>query len=260
MEVQFILTQITTVIPACPGDNTNGTVCTEEVKLCSDGTQVGRDSNNNCEYFPCPGDNTNGTFCTEEVHSCPDGSTVGRDPSNNCEFLPCPIVICSDLAKLCPDGSSVHPDPNNNCKIPACPGQVCTEEVRVCPGSGIEVGRDSSNNCEFFPCPTRCDVEVSLLPRTSDGSIWTDNSGNMNQVYDISVKNTGVCRIKSVTLNFSLGAGTFISSKWNINDQYKLMNFGDLLAGNSFLNAGIIVTGNNGITVQLGSKACDCTN
>jgi hypothetical protein len=30
-----------------------------------------------------------GTVCTEDAQQCPDGSFVGRDPLNNCEFFPC---------------------------------------------------------------------------------------------------------------------------------------------------------------------------
>jgi putative hemolysin len=29
-------------------------------------------------------------FCTEDAKMCPDGSSVGRDPENGCEFFPCP--------------------------------------------------------------------------------------------------------------------------------------------------------------------------
>lgn len=28
--------------------------------------------------------------CTQEAKLCPDGSAVGRDPNNNCEFFSCP--------------------------------------------------------------------------------------------------------------------------------------------------------------------------
>lgn len=31
-----------------------------------------------------------GIACTEEARICPDGSAVGRNPENNCEFDPCP--------------------------------------------------------------------------------------------------------------------------------------------------------------------------
>ncbi len=29
-------------------------------------------------------------FCTADAKVCPDGSYVGRDSNNNCEFKPCP--------------------------------------------------------------------------------------------------------------------------------------------------------------------------
>jgi hypothetical protein len=31
-------------------------------------------------------------FCTDDAKICPDGSAVGRDYSNNCEFKQCPVV------------------------------------------------------------------------------------------------------------------------------------------------------------------------
>jgi len=60
-------------------------ICTQDVKVCPDGSVVGRDPNNDCDFFPCIA-----IFCTEDLRQCPDGSFVGRDPSNNCEFFPCP--------------------------------------------------------------------------------------------------------------------------------------------------------------------------
>jgi len=37
---------------------------------------------------------TQPTGCTEEAKVCPDGSTVGRNPALNCEFDPCPEAEC----------------------------------------------------------------------------------------------------------------------------------------------------------------------
>lgn len=88
--------------------------CSKDAKICPDGiTQVSRDPNNNCEFFPCPkpesspmpdknrkdagmppANNQPATreqvFCPQDVRQCPDGSWVGRDPDNNCRFRPCP--------------------------------------------------------------------------------------------------------------------------------------------------------------------------
>ena len=51
-------------------------------------------------------------FCTEEAKICPDGSGVGRNPAKNCEFDPCPLEFVTDAEQCeggematCPDGS-----------------------------------------------------------------------------------------------------------------------------------------------------------
>ncbi|MDD4819100.1 MAG: thioredoxin domain-containing protein [Candidatus Colwellbacteria bacterium] len=62
-------------------------VCAMDVKECADGSYVGRDSKNNCEFFPCLDDES--MVCTMDAKICPDGSSVGRDAKNNCEFFPC---------------------------------------------------------------------------------------------------------------------------------------------------------------------------
>ena len=67
--------------------------CTEEAKLCPDGSAVGR-TGPNCEFAPCPKDTTQPNTtepqaCTMEAKLCPDGSAVGRT-GPNCEFAPCP--------------------------------------------------------------------------------------------------------------------------------------------------------------------------
>lgn len=49
--------------------------CTAEAKLCPDGTSVGRDPNNDCEFFPCPGESTEDEFNIDLKHqSCVTGS------------------------------------------------------------------------------------------------------------------------------------------------------------------------------------------
>ena len=63
--------------------------CDSDSFMCSDGSVVGRDPNNNCEFSEC---NlvSEPMACTMEAKLCPDGSYVGRDSNNNCEFTPCP--------------------------------------------------------------------------------------------------------------------------------------------------------------------------
>jgi len=72
--------------------------CSQEAKLCPDGSSVGR-IGPNCEFAPCPGigsDLTPGTpytepsgrVCTQEMKQCPNGGFVART-GPNCEFAPC---------------------------------------------------------------------------------------------------------------------------------------------------------------------------
>lgn len=75
--------------------------CTEEAKLCPDGSGVGR-VGPNCEFAPCPGEEP--VMCTQDVKECPDGSYVARLPPN-CEFAACPESDLSSAHWLCEDGS-----------------------------------------------------------------------------------------------------------------------------------------------------------
>lgn len=77
--------------------------CTLEAMLCPDGSSVGRNPNNNCQFDPCPQypppgaimedgtveEEPKQVFCTADAKLCPDGSYVGRT-GPKCEFAPCP--------------------------------------------------------------------------------------------------------------------------------------------------------------------------
>ena len=58
--------------------------------------------------------------CTEEAKLCPDGSAVGRNGSNNCEFDPCPVLACSNhSSENCPSACVVCP-PCEACSSISC--------------------------------------------------------------------------------------------------------------------------------------------
>jgi hypothetical protein len=44
----------------------NNIACTMDAKLCPDGSSVGRDPQNNCEFRACPGE-VNGTSTEDEI-------------------------------------------------------------------------------------------------------------------------------------------------------------------------------------------------
>ncbi len=151
--------------------------CTKDLKICPDGQSVGRDMNNQCEFYDCPAP-PEVSACPEDVKQCADGSFVSRDQSKFCEFNPCPddnakaeesdqtvkenLVAkgCSKDLKMCADGRGVGRNPLNNCEFHACESlavkkgepMMCTQDVKQCP-DGSFVGRDSNKNCVFKPCP-----------------------------------------------------------------------------------------------------------
>lgn len=71
--------------------NSNTVACTEEAKICPDGTAVGR-TGPDCAFAPCPGVTVNGNrgvVCAADVFTCPDGSFLARQPPS-CTFTACP--------------------------------------------------------------------------------------------------------------------------------------------------------------------------
>ena len=67
--------------------------CTEEAKVCPDGSAVSR-TGPNCEFAPCPEGDAGpaageGRMSAQDAKECPDGSFVSRKPPS-CAFDPCP--------------------------------------------------------------------------------------------------------------------------------------------------------------------------
>jgi hypothetical protein len=85
--------------PAAPLPN----VCTTEVKICPDGSAVGR-GGPNCEFAACPGTNQPPAGCSQEAKVCPDGTSVGRTGAN-CEFALCPEEVPNKVAIFCVSNS-----------------------------------------------------------------------------------------------------------------------------------------------------------
>lgn len=94
-------------------------------------------------------------FCLDEVKRCPDGSFVGRDPDNECEFFPCEYVFigCTEESKQCSDGTFVYRTPERGCDFSPCNYALsCTQDIQMCL-DGTYVQRNPRMNCEFDICP-----------------------------------------------------------------------------------------------------------
>jgi hypothetical protein len=167
----------------CPDAATMG--CQFDLKVCEDGSTVVRDPQDNCDFEPCP---EVGNACPDDLKSCPDGSFVARNPAQNCEFHPCPIV-CTFEVMECDDGTIVNrilPD----CEFAPCPvetktdetGLNCTGEVKVCSDNTTVVSRKPYLGCGFAPCPDEFDLPLNC---TKDVKVCSDNTTVVSRdVYD----------------------------------------------------------------------------
>lgn len=65
--VMILLLLTIVVVSACAKISTSQVACTEEAKICNDGTSVVRDGNNNCEFPACPDMKI---YVSEDVEKC----------------------------------------------------------------------------------------------------------------------------------------------------------------------------------------------
>lgn len=115
--VLFIIILITLLAPYLDTLLPQKIACTEEAKICPDGSAVGR-TGPTCAFTPCPNDNLpnrpgitedpfiitptppttqpktpilipKNTRCTQDAKMCSDGSFVSR-VAPNCDYAPCP--------------------------------------------------------------------------------------------------------------------------------------------------------------------------
>ncbi|MBN2066964.1 MAG: hypothetical protein JW744_00670 [Candidatus Diapherotrites archaeon] len=91
--------------------------------------------------------------CTEEAKVCPDGSTVGRNPALNCEFDPCPecvgeggtIPVIAEPPECCAGLTLIPPKEEMILGISG----ICTAN---CGNGACDMETESSFNCPV-DCP-----------------------------------------------------------------------------------------------------------
>lgn len=112
---------------------------------------------------PPPAPDGSPQACTEEAKLCPDGSYVGRNASLNCEFDTCPPYapppqlasegeFCGGIAANLPENQcepglecvldGAYPDAAGTCQKPAPTG---TDELQVCPPERPEICTEEYN-------------------------------------------------------------------------------------------------------------------
>lgn len=112
------------VLSACAGKQdatTQPRACTEEAKVCDDGSTVSR-SGPACEFEACPGagePEPDAVMCTQEAKECPDGTYVSRG-GPDCAFDACP-----DGADATEPASAYPCEEGEDCPGTDCVGDDC---------------------------------------------------------------------------------------------------------------------------------------
>ena len=110
--------------------------------------------------------------CTEEAKICPDGSVVSRNSSNNCEFDKCPERLYCDANNRCPKGQECYKFPDE--KKPYCYiGDPCTKcESRKCM---VLESYPAQIRCEPLETNNIAKISINIYPETQKAQAgeWT---------------------------------------------------------------------------------------
>lgn len=100
-----------------------------------------------------------------------------------------------------------------------------------------------------------CSLSASIAARP--GASWVTN-GVSQQIFDISITNTGSCSFSAATVALSLPSGSSISESWNIDSTTFLVSgFGTLNAGATYAGAGIVISHGGVPTISSSSATCN---
>ncbi len=140
------------------------------VPSCGEGMKLEtKTDENGCQYYYCG--TAQQTVCTQEAKLCPDGSYVAR-VAPNCEFQQCPTTVCpTPTEPKCDAGSTVQKKVDEKgCVYYYCQAStaVCAADVQQCP-DGSYVKRVSPS-CNFEQCPTTTVCPAAIEPKCEAGS------------------------------------------------------------------------------------------
>ncbi len=151
--------------------------------------------NNECKNVPRPGWNEP-KACTEEAKICPDGSSVGRT-GPNCEFAPCPGAECSSNADCVPAQCCHATTCVPASQAPQCDGVACTMECRAgtmdCGGGcGCQNGKCIAQLAEAEPV----DAGLSNAHWLCEDGSWKNTPEDCFNNYCVQ---KGDCQLMGVT-------------------------------------------------------------
>jgi hypothetical protein len=194
-----------------PTNGQAGTCIANWQQTCGDGLCKENDEDS-CN---CPADcDTIITECTQDKKICSDGSTVERDPSNNCKFNECPIgactmqydPVCAEIT-ICTTGScitntnlgSTSPIDSNSDMETICTDSYCFTEQKTY-GNECQAKSDGAKIIYYGECDASNLIKETVkcvLDNARGGEKCYSSKGNcIVDLYDNGTKHQhGACTI-----------------------------------------------------------------
>jgi hypothetical protein len=155
--------------------------------------------NNECKNIPRPGWNQP-KACTEEAKVCPDGSAVGRT-GPNCEFSPCPGEGCSVNSDCVPDQCCHASGCVPAGQAPKCDGVACT--MNCAPGTLDCYGSCACENkkcvaklADESSAPAEPGSDLASAHWLCEDSSWAESPEGC---FENTCFNKGDCQLMGVT-------------------------------------------------------------
>jgi hypothetical protein len=140
---------------ACEDAVNQPKACTEDAKVCDDGTSVVRDANNNCEFYPCPESSGSGEakiYVSEDLEQCKlirymcEG---GKEPFSDDKGCGCQTALASTCGNgVCDAGEADSCPACYNSTPPClapCTAGTCNSDCTENTGSGKLQANECTN-------------------------------------------------------------------------------------------------------------------
>ena len=135
----LLLTVLT--VSGCSKQNNTPIACTMEAKLCSDGSAVGRNSSNNCQFDACPADKIYIGNSPEKCQVIKFMCVQGRQPFFDDKGCGCEVTNATNTV--------------SNTTVPSGKLQAydCTDRTQACTKEYMPVCGQVQVECVRAPCP-----------------------------------------------------------------------------------------------------------
>ena len=121
------------------------------------GTECCLDANNNSI---CDKDEAVAKTCPPDLQACPGGSTVGRNPDNNCDFYSCPLPLPEAANST---GNLSKPDCNYTTVLSAITGNLL-QKSNSCSQTRISILCGACSTCCSTPGVAKSEYQQSIDP------------------------------------------------------------------------------------------------